>query len=144
LKPENTIRIDLPARLDYLSVLSVVLGELLHKKVAHLPDGDHIVYSVQLAVQEASTNIVRYAYREGSEGRIQTGIALEDDPLRVIVDLADTGQWFDIDAVPEPDLENPQVHGYGLFLIRQLMDEVSYQRDGEGNVWHLVKYLEEE
>jgi serine/threonine-protein kinase RsbW len=125
-------------------VLSVVLGELLQKKVGHLPDGDHIVYSVQLATQETCINIVKHAYGEDREGRIQTSIALDDDPLRVTVRLVDTGQGFDIDAVPEPDLENPQVHGYGLFLIHQLMDEVSYQRDGEGNVWRLVKYLEEE
>jgi serine/threonine-protein kinase RsbW len=142
--PENTVQLDLPARLEYLSVLSVVLGELLQKKVDRLADAGQIVYSVQLAIQEACTNIVRHAYEADSGGRILTTIALIDDPLRITVRLVDTGQWFDMDSVPEPDLDNPQVHGYGLFLIHQLMDEVSYQRDGESNVWRLVKYLPEE
>ena len=140
--PENTVQLDLPARLEYLGVLNVVLGELLQNQVDHLPDADHIVYSVQLAAQEACTNIVRHAYQGDSGGRIRTSIALVEDPLRIMVRLVDTGQWFDIDSVPDPDLGNPQVHGYGLFLIRQIMDEVTYQRDGEGNVWHLVKYLQ--
>lgn len=141
MNAENTVQLDLPARLDYLSVLSAVLAELLQKKVAHLPNAGEIVYNVQLAIQEACTNIVRHGYEENSTGRIRCSITLVDDPLRIMVRMVDTGQWFDIDSAPEPDLENPQVHGYGLFLIRQIMDEVSYQQDGEGNVWHLVKYL---
>ena len=142
MKPENTVQLDLPARLEYLSVLSVVLGELLQKKLDHLPDAGQIVYNVQLAIQEACTNIIRHAYQGDSGGRIRTSIALVEDPLRIMVRLVDTGQWFDIDSVPDPDLGNPQVRGYGLFLIHQIMDEVSYQRDDEDNVWCLVKYLQ--
>ena len=53
--------------------------------------------------------------------------------------VSDTGRQFDRDGVAEPDLDNGQVRGYGLFLIEQLMSEVIYSPVPNGNQWRLIK-----
>ena len=40
-----------------------------------------------------------------------------------------------------PDLDTGQVHGYGLFLVRSLIDDVTYAHSGGENRWELVKRL---
>ncbi len=67
---------------------------------------------------------------------------MRGDALTII--LRDHGDSFDPASVPEPDLtcdlEDRRVGGLGVYLIRQLMDEVSYERpSGAGNVLVLVK-----
>ena len=60
---------------------------------------------------------------------------------RFSAELADTGKPFDPSVVPEPDPTVLQEHGFGLFLIEQLMDKVEYDsRDGT-NRWRLIKKL---
>jgi serine/threonine-protein kinase RsbW len=54
--------------------------------------------------------------------------------------LADTGRPFDPAAIPEPDLTEGQVGGYGLFLDQQLMDKVTNQPRPDGNHWRLAKH----
>jgi serine/threonine-protein kinase RsbW len=59
----------------------------------------------------------------------------------MIIDLHDSGYSFDLASVPEPNLDEAHDHGYGLFLMRSLMDEVRYVPQPEGNQWSLVKHL---
>jgi serine/threonine-protein kinase RsbW len=99
-----------------------------------------VTYNVELAVYETCTNIVEHAYSDSS-GRIEATVTLTSAPDRIVVDLLDTGTSFDIREVPDPTLNEPQVHGYGLFLVRELMDEIIYLSDAGGNHWRLVKEL---
>ena len=64
---------------------------------------------------------------------------IEENDLCVRV--YDHGQGFDIDLVPEPDLDELPERGRGLFLIRTLMDAVSYRRIEGGNVLEMHKRL---
>lgn len=137
----EVIRLDLPATHKYLNVLGACLAEML-ARVDGLPDAEAICYDVQLAVHEACTNIVDHAY-EGIklDNRIKIVLSLACQPRRLLIDLYDNGGSFDIAEVAEPDLDNGQVHGYGLFLIRSLMDEVHYRPGPGHNCWQLVKNL---
>jgi serine/threonine-protein kinase RsbW len=140
MNTEESIYIDLPANLSYLSIISHALGEVL-RYIEDLPDAEYTVYNLQLAVHEACTNIVEHAYANQPTGRIRTTITLNHTPRRLVVELHDTGQSFDITAVTVPDLDTPQEGGYGLFLIHSLMDEVSYLPQPDNNCWRLVKHL---
>jgi serine/threonine-protein kinase RsbW len=100
-----------------------------------------LVYNVQLAAQEIYTNITTHAYAEQSEGRISVTLTLEHPPRRLIIDLRDTGLSFKPSDVPAPNLDVVQTQGYGLFLTRQLMDEVNYYPQNGNNRWRLVKNL---
>lgn len=137
----DTIQMDLPAAHKYLSVLSVCIAEIL-AKVEGLAGKTTTVYNIQLAVHETCTNIVNHAYEGQPAGRIRITITFASHPSVLTVELSDTGTPFQISDVAEPDLAEPQIHGYGLFLIRRLMDEVTYDSYQGANVWRLTKYLE--
>jgi serine/threonine-protein kinase RsbW len=108
--------------------------------VAGLQQRDMVTYNVELAVYEACTNIVEHAYGKAG-GRIEVTVTLASLPNRLIVDLVDFGVGFDLAAIPDPDLDVPKVHGYGLFLVRELMDEVIYHPEAGQNHWRLIKDL---
>jgi len=93
---------------------------------------------VLLAVDEALTNIIRHAY-QGKSGKIK--VTLEDDRDRVKVSIQDFGEPFNPLNMPDPDLPLKKPGGLGVFLIKNLMDEVEYERQSQNaNLLHLIKY----
>ncbi len=135
----NFVRVSIPANLNYLNILGPCLGAIL-KETTPPTEEVNLPYSLELAVYETCTNIVQHAYSDFS-GRIELELSLEKQPQRLVIDLYDTGRSFNMTDAPQPNLEIPQEHGYGLFLVHQLMDDVSYQPENGKNHWRLVKYL---
>lgn len=86
------------------------------------------VYQVQLAVDEAFTNIIEHAY--GGECLEDIEYTTQITNQGLVITLKDCGVPFNPDAVPAPDLESSlekrQIGGLGLFFIRNLMDEVEF------------------
>jgi anti-sigma regulatory factor (Ser/Thr protein kinase) len=133
------IWLDIPAAATYLHILSECIAELV-ERASDVPEPTQTTYSIQLATQEISSNIVRHAYG-GGIGRIVAQLTMEPGLRRLVIELRDSGVTFDPALVPEPNLGDVQVHGYGLFLARALLDELRYEaRQGE-NRWRLVKHL---
>lgn len=102
------------------------------------------IYDLQLAVDEACTNVVRHAYG-GEGGRIELEIEGTGEGVRVTV--CDWGQPFDTENIPEPDvmapLEQRPLGGLGLFLMRQTMDQVQFDFDSEkGNRLTMLKRIQ--
>lgn len=97
---------------------------------------------VELAVDEACANIIEHAYPEAG-GAIQ--LALEADPARLRITLCDQGLPFGDHAYQQPDLAAVMQltpGGRGIYLMRCLMDEVSYAPGvPRGNRLTMVKYL---
>jgi len=94
---------------------------------------------MELAVEEAVVNICLYAY-EVPPGELL--VRIEPGESRFVVEVIDEGVPFDPLAVAEPDLRadvaDRAIGGLGVFLVRRVMDEVSYVRDGSRNVLKLV------
>ncbi|MEI7645848.1 MAG: anti-sigma factor antagonist [Chloroflexales bacterium] len=132
--------ITLTADLDALAKISAFITE-----AAGICDLDErATWQVQLAVDEAATNVIQHAYDQENPGDITLGWACEGS--RFIVTLHDTGRQFDPESVPPPDISSPlderQVGGLGLYLITRLMDEARFDfRPQEGNVLTMVKYI---
>jgi serine/threonine-protein kinase RsbW len=86
------------------------------------------VYAVQLAVDEAFTNIIEHAYGGESLDQIECSCQMVGGDLEVT--LLDCGKPFDPSLVPEPnltaELEEREVGGIGLYFIYQLMDDVQF------------------
>jgi serine/threonine-protein kinase RsbW len=137
------ISLDLPADHRYLNIASACIVALM-ERIDDVPDHDMVCYSIQLAVQETCANIVDHAYKDMPNGRISIEWTLMKTPPRLATDIYDTGRAFDPTLVHEPDLDNAQVRGYGLFLMNQLMDAVIYERQPDRNHWHLAKNLQQE
>lgn len=113
----------------------------------------NFVYSTQLVLQEAASNIVRHGY-----GKVQPGqlLRLKMWASRVLnretqlhhrfflMELADNASPFDPTAVQwvEPDPMEPRESGYGIYLIRKLTSGVSYRFDNGFNKLRLVKDLD--
>ena len=132
----DAVQLTLPATREFLSVLGASITTMLDRAI-DIPDRDIQAYNIQLAVHEICVNIVDHAYNGHPDGKIDVNIMLH--PHRIEVELFDTGQSFDPNAVPEPNLVEGQVRGYGLFLVNQLMDTVIYQALPGKNRWLLVK-----
>jgi serine/threonine-protein kinase RsbW len=137
---QNTVHLDMPASLKYLSVLSACLAEML-ARVENLAEPEVTIYNVQLAIQEACTNIIEHAYGGQPDNRLSVTFTLDEGTHHLIIELQDTGQPFDETTVCPPDLDVPQEGGYGLFLMHALLDEVVYTPQSEYNCWRLVKQL---
>ncbi len=94
---------------------------------------------LELAVEEAVVNICLYAY-EVPPGELL--VRIEPGESRFVVELIDEGVPFDPLAVEDPDLgadaEDRAIGGLGIFLVRRVMDEVAYLRDGSRNILKLV------
>jgi len=109
------------------------------------PYGESFAYEMELAVSEILTNIIQHAYK-GKGGEIRGEFRLEAD--RIQIDVYDRGVPFDLAAVPglvdvpdrERDVRRTSERGYGVHIVRQVMDEVAYWPSTEdGNHWRLVK-----
>jgi serine/threonine-protein kinase RsbW len=101
------------------------------------------VYAVQLAVDEASTNIIEHGYGGECPSRIDITCETLEDGLKVI--LYDDAQPFEPTDVPEPEtnvpLEELKPRGLGIFLMRKMMDEVKYQPTPDrGNTLTMIKH----
>jgi len=101
------------------------------------------VCAVELAVDEACTNIIEHAYGLNKGGEIECTCTAANDCLTVI--LRDHGKPFNLSSVTEPDLssglEKRPLGGLGVYLMRQLMDEVRFEALGEaGNLLTMVKH----
>lgn len=134
------VTLDLPAGHRYLNIASACIDALI-ERIENVPEREMASYAVQLAVQETCANIVDHAYKGLDVGRIRLEFILHADPRRLVVEVYDTGRAFDPTQARAPDLDNAQVRGYGLFLMHQLMDAVTYERLPDRNHWHLVKSL---
>lgn len=107
-------------------------------KLSFLPLTEETVNHLQLAVTEALSNIVRHAYRGRPDRPIQ--IEATADAHHIGLRLYHHGEMFDPKSASPPSLDGSQEGGFGLYIIEQLVDELSYGRDERGRACtYLVK-----
>ena len=122
----------IPAIVDFVSEIAESVGT--HpKRIMHL----------QLAVEEATANVCNYAYKI-PPGEIQFSVSREAG--RLVVRILDEGVPFDPLTLEAPDLkaeiEERPIGGLGVYLMRRVMDEVHYFREGKHNILTLIVNLE--
>lgn len=98
---------------------------------------------INIALDELLNNIITYAYDAEGEHEIEVSIALGDQ--RLVITLVDRGRPFNPFAWEKPDttksLQEREIGGLGIHLVRKIMDDVSYERRIDKNVVKLVKRL---
>jgi serine/threonine-protein kinase RsbW len=103
----------------------------------------NVLQSINLALEEAVSNIIFYAYEDREEHEIVLDFRMEANHLTIT--LADDGQPFDPTRREDPDtslpLEERPIGGLGIHLIKKLMDEVSYKRTESTNQMTLLKNI---
>lgn len=104
---------------------------------------------IKVAVDEIFTNIASYAYKGKTDtdaaGMVDISVACEPDPPRIEMRFSDSGIPFDPLKVPEPDIslaaDERKIGGLGIFMTKQIMDEVSYSYENGKNVLVVRKTL---
>ena len=156
MKPVK-VELTIPAKHHFLSVLGTAVSSLFEKT----PFAETQAYNMQLAIHEACANVVDHAYSEEDDGYVTLTLTLEIDDSQFTTRIEDNGRPLRIEKVtfppesswqcepiedgyrlklmdvPEPDLF--QERGRGLFLMRQLLDEIIYLSQPESNQWQLRK-----
>ena len=103
----------------------------------------HFVRTVNLGLEEAVTNVLKYGYDDDGEHQIEITLHLTDAELQLVV--ADDGHEFNPLERPEPDtgkpLEDREPGGLGIHFLRKLFDEVHYRREAQRNILTLRKRL---
>jgi serine/threonine-protein kinase RsbW len=100
------------------------------------------IYSLQLAADEAASNIIEHAYAGVSNADLDVSCDMYDDTLTIT--MHDDGKSFDPSNVKQPnlkaDLSERQIGGLGMYLMRKLMDEVRYESNSRtGNLLTMTK-----
>ncbi|MCW5881254.1 MAG: anti-sigma factor antagonist [Anaerolineae bacterium] len=121
--------LDVTSRPENLARIAEFIGNV----TANFGMTEHESYYIQMAVDEAVTNIIEHAY-QAQEGPIEVIAERRGEDL--IITLRDQGRPFDPTLVTEPDiaapLEKREIGGLGLYFMRRLMDQVDFRFDDEG------------
>jgi len=96
---------------------------------------DKEVYNIQLAADEAASNIIEHAYEGVNDGVVEISCGIKNGAITPI--LVDHGESFDPSEIPDPDLKadlsERKIGGLGIFLMRKLMDYVHYEAEPQKN-----------
>ena len=112
--------------------------------------GEHALYQIELAIDEACANVVEHAYTAGQQGEMEVSCYVDSSPAlgqALVIRVRDWGTGFDPAAVERPDVDAPLedrgLGGLGLFLVKQVMDQVKFRFDPRrGNELLMFKRLE--
>ena len=100
-----------------------------------------LTMNLNLALEEAVSNVMMYAYPEGTKGQLEIEAGFENGKCTFVI--SDSGVPFDPTTKQDADIslsvEERPIGGLGIFLVKNIMDSVSYTRKGEKNVLTLTK-----
>lgn len=103
------------------------------------------LFRIELACDEACTNIIEHAYGGENVGEIRITWSIDDKTF--MITMVDDGLPFDPNSVPPPevpddsdDLDGLKIGGLGIYFMRNLMDEVHFSREAKkGNTLVMIK-----
>lgn len=118
------------------------LIEWVEARCASAGIGPEIAMKLALALEEAVANVINHGLPDAPPPH-RLAVRLAIDPDAVTAEIVDNGRPFDPTAVPDPDLTSPleerQLGGLGIHLMRELMDRLDYRRSGNMNILRLYK-----
>lgn len=120
-----------------------LLAEFVEAIAEELELDMEISISLNLALEEAVVNVMNYAYPKDTKGDILIDARTDDDRLKFVI--TDQGVAFDPTAKDEVDTslsaEERPIGGLGIHLVRQLMDNIEYERKDGSNILTLSKII---
>lgn len=138
-KKEIEVDIKVPNQTRYLSLIGRIGEDIAKELDKYSGDRETLAYHINLVLTEAMVNAIKHANAGDPDKTVHIFINITDDEL--FIKVYDNGQGFDINAIPPPDFTQLEDRGRGIFLIRALMDFVSYRKICDGNVLEMRKRL---
>lgn len=128
----ETIKMEISANPEYVSIIRLTTSGIANKVGFCLDD----IEDLKVAISEACTNAIKHSLQDRFTivyTMIEKGLTIE---------IIDNGKGYAVGEVSEPDLDNLQESGMGLFIIESLMDEVNVESiEGKGTTIKMTKYL---
>ena len=122
--------------------LDRVMG-FIHGCLGGLGVSEMSMMQLELAVEEIFVNISNYAYQD--TGKVWIGCDVEKDTMSITITFKDSGAEFDPLSMPEPDTSAPAldrpIGGLGIFLVKRIVDGISYRRRDGYNILTIEKRL---
>ena len=139
-KTQKKYQLKIPSQSDNLSIIRDVVAKVASRVGFDTDEASKI----ELAVDEACTNVIKHAYANNSNQMIEVSIKIDQKKLIIIV--ADKGKGFNPDEIKLPDLNKSikegRKGGLGLCLIKTLMDKVEFEiKPGLKNQVKMIKYI---
>lgn len=133
----DELEITIASHPRWLKVVRQSVREFAHELGFNRPHSD----AITLAVDEAVGNVIKHAYHGETDRRVTLTLAAAPDG-GLEIRVRDAGEPFNplARASPAPDELRPG--GRGLYLIREIMDEIDYGRENGANVFRMRKSLE--
>jgi serine/threonine-protein kinase RsbW len=130
-------KITYPAKFEYLDEIRDFVAEVARQGGFN----DKEIYSLQLAADEAASNIIEHAYEGVPNAFIDISCDMQNDAI--VIMMRDEGISFDPSQVKQPNLKaklsERQIGGLGVYLMRKLMDDVRYESSGKSNTLTMIK-----
>ena len=122
-----------------------IVREFVARIAQNMGFSEENIHRIELAVDEASTNVIRHAYKNSKTNQEFLSVEVTTHEDRLEIDVIDAGKGFDPTQVKTPEmdvyLKKMKRGGLGLYLIKTLMDKVEYKiKPGVKNRVRMVKY----
>ncbi len=141
---DGWLELNIESDLKNLEVVSDFITTTMHNLGAK---NQKDIFDVQLAVDEALTNIIEHAYAGKKGGKITVRCKLSQSKKEFTVKLIDSGKPFDPRTVAAPDteagLEDRKVGGLGIFFMKRYVQTVKYASSVKENELTMSKILTE-
>ena len=141
LEMENQLYVKIEARAEMILLrpLDLFVRNLV-QQLPGLSSSEDLIDNVELAFNEAFTNVSKHAYKSNQKGPVCIEIFVQNNYLEIR--LEDHGESFDPNAIADPDFKNLGEGGLGIWFMRHFMDDWIYQSDQHGkNVLRLIKKI---
>lgn len=131
----------IPAKLSNLSAIRAFVTQTACKYCRD----ENFVYDLELAVDEAVTNIINHGYSQMNGGaQVSVQIDIKELPDGLAVTIQDQAPIFDPTQHPDPDLTQPleqrRPGGMGIYLMKEMTDVLEYQVTPHGgNLLRMIK-----
>ena len=132
--------INLPAKIENITAAQ----DFLHEHIDKFGCPFGLVMQLEIAIEEIFTNISSYAYGDDT-GMAIVGIETTDDPPSVSITFTDSGTPYDPLKKEDPDItlgiEDRPIGGLGIFMVKETMDDMSYEYKDGKNILTIKKLL---
>ncbi|MCR5053877.1 MAG: ATP-binding protein [Lachnospiraceae bacterium] len=135
--------ITLEAKTEKLAEITGIMDEMLEEADCDMKTQ----LTLDMALEEMFVNVAHYAYLESGlpEEKQTMDVEFEVENGKITITITDSGKPFDPLKKPDPDItlsaEERQIGGLGIYMVKQSMDNVSYEYKDGKNIFMMDKAL---
>lgn len=144
----DEISLNIPRKIGYLRAATAVAREVASACAGAVPPrrSAEFISDIELVVSEACTNALIHGdedalpVRDADESGFVV-LTFRVEPERITIFVKDRGRGFDITKVAVPDFDAAQAGGYGIYIIRTKMDDVTCYTQNGWNILSMMKAI---